>query len=125
MITAEMVKNLRESTGAGMMDCKKALEACEGDMQKAVDWLREKGIATAAKKEKRIAEKSVLRAQKAERNSEGTKGNAAAHFVAATYNFGTIRGKKVTFICFLPVFVAISVGVIKKALQIRKKELKK
>ena len=60
---------------------------------------------------KRIAEKSVLRAQKAERNSEGTKGNAAAHFVAATYNFGTIRGKKVTFICFLPVFVAISVGV--------------
>ena len=45
--------------------------------------------------------------------------------MATAYNFGTIGDKKVTFICFLPVFVAISVGVIKKALQIRKKELKK
>ena len=54
-ITAGMVKELRELTGAGMMDCKKALEACEGNMDKAVDWLREKGIAKAAKKESRIA----------------------------------------------------------------------
>ena len=51
MFSASDVKDLREKTGAGMMDCKKALDACEGNMEKAVDWLREKGIAKAAKKE--------------------------------------------------------------------------
>ena len=54
-ITAAQVKELRELTGAGMMDCKKALTECEGDIKKAIDWLREKGIAKAAKKEGRIA----------------------------------------------------------------------
>ena len=49
-ITAQMVKDLRESTGAGPLDCKKALEVNNGDVQKAADWLREKGIAKAAKK---------------------------------------------------------------------------
>ena len=55
MFSAKDVKELREKTGAGMLDCKKALEATEGNMEKAVDWLREKGIAKAAKKESRIA----------------------------------------------------------------------
>ena len=55
MFSAVDVKNLREKTGAGMLDCKKALEACEGNLDKAVDWLREKGIAKAAKKTDRIA----------------------------------------------------------------------
>ncbi len=55
MYTVKDVKELREKTGAGMMDCKKALEACEGNMDKAVDWLREKGIAKAQKKASRIA----------------------------------------------------------------------
>ena len=55
MISASQVKELRESTGAGMLDCKKALEATNGDMQAAVDWLREKGISKAAKKAERIA----------------------------------------------------------------------
>lgn len=54
-IKAALVKQLRDKTGAGMMDCKKALIECEGDMQKAVDWLREKGIAKAEKKASRIA----------------------------------------------------------------------
>ena len=54
-ITASLVKELREKTGAGMMDCKKALEACDGDIEKSFDWLREKGIAKAAKKADRIA----------------------------------------------------------------------
>jgi elongation factor Ts len=54
-VTAQMVKELREKTGAGMMDCKKALEACEGNMDASIDWLREKGIAKAAKKADRIA----------------------------------------------------------------------
>ncbi len=55
MVTAEMVKNLREKTGAGMMDCKKALAETNGDMAAAEDYLREKGIAKANKKESRIA----------------------------------------------------------------------
>ena len=49
MISAQQVKELRESTGAGMMDCKKALVECNGDMEKAIVWLRERGIAKAAK----------------------------------------------------------------------------
>ena len=55
MFSASDVKNLREKTGAGMMDCKKALQESNGDMDKAIDWLREKGISKAAKKESRIA----------------------------------------------------------------------
>ncbi|MGZ0085274.1 translation elongation factor Ts [Caldibacillus thermoamylovorans] len=58
-ITAQMVKELREKTGAGMMDCKKALTETNGDMEKAIDWLREKGIAKAAKKADRIAAEGV------------------------------------------------------------------
>jgi len=54
-ISAKLVKELREKTGAGMMDCKKALEACNGDVEASFDWLREKGIAKAAKKADRIA----------------------------------------------------------------------
>ncbi|QOR68586.1 elongation factor Ts [Cytobacillus suaedae] len=54
-VTAQMVKELREKTGAGMMDCKKALTETNGDMEKAIDYLREKGIAKAAKKSDRIA----------------------------------------------------------------------
>ena len=55
MISASLVKDLREKTGAGMLDCKKALEATNGDMDAAIDYLREKGIAKAAKKAERIA----------------------------------------------------------------------
>ena len=55
MISASLVKDLREKTGAGMLDCKKALEATNGDFNAAVDWLREKGISTASKKASRIA----------------------------------------------------------------------
>ena len=62
MFKASDVKDLREKTGAGMMDCKKALEACEGNMDKAIDWLREKGIAKAAKKESRIAAEGLTEA---------------------------------------------------------------
>ena len=51
MITAELVKQLREMTGAGMMDCKKALTKTDGDIEKAIEFLREKGLAAAAKKQ--------------------------------------------------------------------------
>ncbi len=59
-ITAALVKELRERTGAGMMDCKKALTATDGDMDKAVDFLREKGLAAAAKKASRIAAEGAV-----------------------------------------------------------------
>lgn len=72
MITASQVKELREKTGAGMMDCKKALTECEGDMAKAIDWLREKGISKAAKKEGRIAAEGLTRV--------ATKGNTGILF---------------------------------------------
>ena len=60
MITAEMVKQLRESTGAGMMDCKKALTDANGDMNKAVELLRERGIAKAVKKSGRVAAEGIV-----------------------------------------------------------------
>lgn len=60
-ITASLVKELRDKTGAGMMDCKKALMATEGDIAKAVDWLREKGISKAEKKASRIAAEGVAK----------------------------------------------------------------
>ena len=59
-ITSQMVKELREMTQAGMMDCKKALVEADGDMDKAVEWLREKGLAAAAKKAGRIAAEGVV-----------------------------------------------------------------
>ena len=59
-ITASMVKELRESTGAGMMDCKRALQETDGNMDKAVDYLREQGIADSAKKSGRIAAEGVI-----------------------------------------------------------------
>ena len=59
-ISAAAVKELRERTGAGMMDCKKALVECNGDMEKAIDFLREKGLAAAAKKEGRIAAEGLV-----------------------------------------------------------------
>ncbi len=59
-ITAKMVKELREATNAGMMDCKKALTECEGDMEKAVEYLRKKGIASAAKKEGRATSQGIV-----------------------------------------------------------------
>jgi elongation factor Ts len=62
MITAEMVKELRQRTGAGMMDCKKALTETKGNLDEAVDYLREKGLAAAAKKADRIASEGVIEA---------------------------------------------------------------
>lgn len=81
-ITAAMVKELRESTGAGMLDCKKALTETNGDMEQAVDWLRKKGLASAAKKASRIAAEGLVAVA-----VEGNKGavvevNSETDFVA-------------------------------------------
>ncbi len=59
-ISASMVKELRDKTGAGMMDCKKALEECAGDLEKGVDWLRQKGLSKAAKRADRATSEGVI-----------------------------------------------------------------
>ena len=59
-ITAAMVKELRDKTGAGMMDCKKALTECEADVEKALDWLRQKGLSKAAKRADRATSEGVI-----------------------------------------------------------------
>ena len=59
-ITAALVKDLREKTGAGMMDCKKALTEVAGDVEAAIDWLRKKGLAAAAKKSGRVASEGLI-----------------------------------------------------------------
>lgn len=86
-ITASMVKELREKTGAGMMDCKKALTETNGDMEKAVDFLREKGIASAAKKADRIAAEGLTSVKVDGNRAVIVEINAETDFVAKNENF--------------------------------------
>ena len=90
-VTAAMVKELREMTGAGMMDCKKALAATEGDMDKAVEFLREKGLAGAAKKAGRIAAEGVVVTAITECGKKAVvvEVNAETDFVAKNEKFQT------------------------------------
>lgn len=88
-ITSQMVKELREMTQAGMMDCKKALMEAEGEMEKAVEWLREKGLAAAAKKAGRIAAEGMVATYINDSASVGVivEVNCETDFVANTDNF--------------------------------------
>lgn len=94
-ITAALVKELRERTGAGMMDCKKALSAVEGDMDKAIDFLREKGLAAAAKKAGRIAAEGVVGSFISADSKIGAvvEVNCETDFVAKTDNFKALVEK--------------------------------
>lgn len=88
-ISATMVKDLREKTNAGMLDCKKALTECGGDFEKAVDWLRQKGLSSAAKKAGRLASEGVVEAYI---HGEGRIGvllevNSETDFVARNHDF--------------------------------------
>ena len=87
MIKASDVKELRERTGAGMLDCKKALEATSGDMEKAIDWLREKGISKAAKKESRIAAEGLTDGASEGNVAVITEVNCETDFVAQNEDF--------------------------------------
>ena len=88
-ITAAIVKELRERTGAGMMDCKKALVATEGDMEKAIDFLREKGLSQAAKKVGRVAAEGAVVAHVTEDGKVGAivEVNCETDFVGQNENF--------------------------------------
>ena len=93
-ITASMVKELREITGAGMMDCKKALAETDGDMDKAVEFLREKGLATAAKKAGRIAAEGLVATNVSEDGKVASivEVNSETDFVAKNEVFRTFVG---------------------------------
>ena len=87
MISASMVKDLREATGAGMLDCKKALEAGNGNMEDAITWLREKGISKAAKKASRIAAEGLAVAKVKGNKAIVVEVNSETDFVAKNEEF--------------------------------------
>ena len=91
MVTAALVKELREKTGAGMMDCKKVLTETDGDMEKAIELLRERGIAKAAKKSGRVAAEGLVEAYVSEDGKVGAivEVNAETDFVAKNEEFKT------------------------------------
>ena len=95
-VDTELVKQLRERTGAGILDCKKALEECKGDIEKAIDYLREKGIAKAAKKAGRVASEGLIFSYIHMTGKIGTllELNCETDFVARTKEFQTL-GKEI------------------------------
>src|SRR6201990_1803147 len=86
-ITAALVKDLREKTGAGMMDCKKALTEVGGDVEAAVDWLRKKGLAAAAKKSGRVASEGLVGVASEPGRAAVVEVNAETDFVARNPTF--------------------------------------
>lgn len=86
-ITAALIRELRESSGAGMMDCKKALVEAEGNMEAAIDWLRKKGLAAAAKKSGRIAAEGLVGVATGPQIAAMVEVNAETDFVARNENF--------------------------------------
>jgi elongation factor Ts len=91
-ITAGMVKQLRDSTGVGMMDCKKALAETNGDMEAAVDWLRTRGLAKAAKKADRVAAEGLVGVATAGTKAAVVEVNSETDFVARNEQFQAIVG---------------------------------
>ena len=86
-ITAGMVKELRTRSGAGMMDCKKALKETDGDMDAAIDWLRTKGLATAAKKSGRVAAEGLVGVAASGTSGAVVEVNAETDFVGRNEDF--------------------------------------
>ena len=91
--TAKDVQALREKTGCGMMDCKKALVECDGNMDAAVDYLREKGLASQAKKASRVAAEGTVAVYTADGVGAVVEGNSETDFVASNEEFKAFAGK--------------------------------
>lgn len=87
MITSEKIKDLRFKTGAGMLDCKKALEAMDGDLEKSVDWLRKKGVNTAQKKSSRSASEGLITINIKDKKASIIEINSETDFVARNDDF--------------------------------------
>src|SRR3954467_5169227 len=86
-VTAAMVKELREKSGAGMMDCKSALNESGGDIEAAIDWLRKKGLAKAAKKAGRVAAEGLIAVESAGHTAAILEVNSETDFVARNDQF--------------------------------------
>lgn len=97
-ITTELIKIVREKSGAGMLDCKKALEACDGDVEKACDWLREKGIAKAAKKADRIAAEGLCSIKTVENKAAILEVNSETDFAAKSAPFVELVNKLTNYV---------------------------
>ena len=117
-ITAAQVKELREMTGAGMMDCKKALTATEGDMDKAVEFLREKGLATAQKKASRVAAEGLCKTLVSEDGKKAVvvEVNAETDFVAKNEKF---QQQQISMLSLQKHGHLIQLRLLKKLLQLR------
>ncbi len=89
-ITAAMVKELREKSGAGMMDCKNALTENNGDIEAAMDWLRSKGIAKAEKKSGRVAAEGLIGIEQSDNSAVVVEVNSETDFVAKNEQFQSI-----------------------------------
>ena len=110
-ITAQMVKELRDSTGAGMMDAKKALTEVNGDMEAAVDWLRTKGLAKAAKKADRVAAEGLVGVAVSNGRGVAVEINSETDFVAKNADFQAL----VRDVANVALTVGDSVEVVKAA----------
>jgi len=110
-ITAALVKELREKTGAGMMDCKKALAETNGDLEGAVDWLRKKGLAAAAKKSGRVAAEGLVAVATAGNVGAVVEVNAETDFVARNDKFQSFAAKTAE----IALGTAAEVDVLKQA----------
>ena len=97
-ITTDLIKVVREKSGAGMLDCKKALEACDCDVEKACDWLREKGIAKAAKKADRIAAEGLCSIKTEGNKTAILEVNSETDFAAKSAPFGALVAKLTDFV---------------------------
>ena len=112
MISASMVKELREASGAGMLDCKKALEATNGNMEEAINWLREKGISKAAKKASRIAAEGLAVAKMDGNNAVIVEVNSETDFVAKNEEFKSLVNT------LADVILASNVSTVEEALEL-------
>lgn len=92
-VTAEMIKNLREATGAGMLDCRKALTENAGEMDAAIDWLRKKGLSAAAKKSDRVAAEGLVAVAAAGNKGAVIELNSETDFVARNEQFQALTAK--------------------------------
>jgi len=110
MISASLVKELREKTGAGMLDCKKALEANDGNIDASIDWLREKGISKAAKKADRIAAEGVAAILTEGNNAVILEMNSETDFVAKNEEFQNLVK------CVLEAIIKSDVNTLEEAL---------
>jgi elongation factor Ts len=124
-IPAKLVKDLRDKTGAGMMDCKKALKETEGDFEKAIDWLRQKGIASAAKKEGRVAAEGLVDSYIHTGGRVGVlvEVNCETDFVARREEFKTLVRDVAMQIAACPNVEYVRVGDIPEAIIAREKSV--